>query len=83
MMIRYQKTLDCGCNIRDYAMGKLRMKYCSKHAAVDDMLDELKGALYAIYLLTDTDPAEATRLNIVKVTREKIRAVIARATAPN
>ena len=82
-MIRYQKTQECGCKLQDYGEGNLRIKYCPKHAAADDMLDELKGALYAIYLLTDTDPAEATRLNIVKVTREKIRAVIAQATAPD
>ena len=49
-------------------------------AAAPKLLEELRRALYCIYLLTDNDTAEVTKLNIANVAKEKGQAVIARAT---
>ena len=42
MMILYQKTLGCGCKLQDYGKGSLRIKYCPKHAAIDELLEALE-----------------------------------------
>ena len=52
-MIRYQETLDCGCKIRDYGQGKLRIIFCPKHAAADAMLETCKAALFNISFYPD------------------------------
>ena len=54
-MILYQKTLSCGCTVRNYGTDKLTIKYCPKHAAVDDLLEALKIVLDKLNLAIDSD----------------------------
>ena len=66
-MILYQKTLGCGCKLQDYGKGSLRIKYCPKHDAADDMLEALVLAMDLRYELRLVIP--------------KLEAAISRATA--
>ena len=82
-MILYPKTIGCGCKLQDYGKGSLRIKYCPKHAAGDDLYEQFKDALLWIDSLMDSDDFYAPSVITARYDSWKdtiAQAAIARAT---